>query len=48
MDTKRLVNIAALLCAVGLLAILVLPESMGAGMRTAGILVALLPTAPLS
>ena len=39
MGTKRLVNLAALLCAVGLLAILVLPESMGAGMRTAGILV---------
>ena len=39
MGTKRLVNIAALLCAVGLLAILVLPESIGAGMRTAGILV---------
>jgi signal transduction histidine kinase/CheY-like chemotaxis protein len=39
MGTKRLVNIAALFCAVGLLAILALPDSMGAGMRTAGILV---------
>jgi PAS domain S-box-containing protein len=39
MGTKRLVNIAALLCAVGLLAVLVLPDSMGAGMRTAGILI---------
>jgi signal transduction histidine kinase/DNA-binding response OmpR family regulator len=39
MGTKRWVNIAALLCAVGLLAILVLPDSMGPGMRTAGVLV---------
>jgi signal transduction histidine kinase/CheY-like chemotaxis protein len=37
MGTKRLVNIAALLCAVGLLAILVLPGSLGPGMRAAAV-----------
>jgi PAS domain S-box-containing protein len=38
MGTKRLVNIAALLCAAGLLAILVLPGTLGPELRIAGVL----------
>ena len=39
MGTKGLLNIAALLCAAGLLVILVQPGPLGPGMRTAAVLI---------